>query len=298
MDKNHRDILRSLSTDEKRHLTTLANAPGIWHLAGHLVIVAGFASLNLVLDGGWQIAAMTAQGIAMVFLFTAMHECSHRTAFRTRWINDMVGTMIGFMLFLLPKWFFYFHQDHHKFTQDPDRDPELTSPKPRTLFDYLLYLSGLPVWRDHLLALLRIAGGNQNDIYVPKAAKRAVRREAILFIVLYALLLPILIYMEGLLQFWLVPLLLGQPFLRLYLLAEHGNCEESDNMLFNTRTIITNPLVLFLAWNMPYHTEHHSFPAVPFHRLPQFHKYLRDSHGVICNGYSAFHRQFLDKLKS
>jgi len=31
-------------------------------------------------------------------------------------------------------------------------------------------------------------------------------------------------------------------------------------------------LVKFIMWNMPYHAEHHAFPAVPFHALPQLHK--------------------------
>lgn len=29
-----------------------------------------------------------------------------------------------------------------------------------------------------------------------------------------------------------------------------------------------------LAWNMPYHAEHHAWPSVPFHFLPFVHKLL------------------------
>ena len=71
---NHRDVLRALNTAEKRALTTLANGPGLVHLAMHLAIIGVFAALSVSLDGAWQIIAMTGQGIAMVFLFTAMHE--------------------------------------------------------------------------------------------------------------------------------------------------------------------------------------------------------------------------------
>ena len=28
-------------------------------------------------------------------------------------------------------------------------------------------------------------------------------------------------------------------------------------------------------WNMPYHAEHHAFPAVPFHSLPALNKVLK-----------------------
>ena len=70
---------------------------------------------------------------------------------------------------------------------------------------------------------------------------------------------------------WILPCLPGQPVLRLYLLAEHGRCPFVADMLKNTRTTFTNRIVRFLAWNMPYHVEHHTLPQVPFHRLPDLH---------------------------
>ena len=292
----HRDIIRGLTTDEKRALTTLSDLAGMRHLLGHIVIIAIFAWINAVSTGGWQIAAMLGQGIAMVFLFTAMHECSHKTAFRTGWINRGVGTIVGFVLFLLPRWFFYFHQAHHKFTQDPLRDPELAAPKPATKAQYLWYLSGIPVWRDHLSAVIGVAFGRRSDAFVPPLAQAAVQREAIGFMFGYVVLVPVLAYGGYLLQFWLVPLLLGQPFLRLYLLAEHADCAETDNMLVNTRTLATTPVIRFLAWNMPFHAEHHSFTAVPFHQLPALRAHMRGKLHVMTAGYTAFHRDYYRNL--
>ena len=66
----------------------------------------------------------------------------------------------------------------------------------------------------------------------------------------------------------MLPVLLGQPALRLYLLAEHGDCPRVANMFENTRTTFTTAMMRFLAWNMPYHVEHHVYPQVPFYRLP------------------------------
>ena len=93
---------------------------------------------------------------------------------------------------------------------------------------------------------------------------------------------------------WLVPLLLGFPFLRLYLLAEHGRCPSVANRFDNTRTTYTNGIVRFLAWNMPYHIEHHSFPQVPFHLLPVFSVRIRQHHGATSAGYCAFTRELID----
>ena len=90
------------------------------------------------------------QGILVVFLFTAMHETVHGTAFKSALLNRVVSTVAGFLVFIPPVWFRYFHFAHHRHTHDPDNDPELMSPKPETVAQYVLYLSGCrcgPAWR-------------------------------------------------------------------------------------------------------------------------------------------------------
>ena len=36
-----------------------------------------------------------------------------------------------------------------------------------------------------------------------------------------------------------------------------------------------NPVSRFLYWNMNYHVEHHMFPMVPYHALPQLHEEIK-----------------------
>ena len=94
-----------------------------------------------------------------------------------------------------------------------------------------------------------------------------------------------------------MPVLFGQPFLRAYLLAEHARCPHVANMLENTRTTFTTALVRFVAWNMPYHAEHHAYPAVPFHKLPRFHQIVRAHLRSTERGYVRFHRRFAGDLR-
>ena len=299
MDKaaTHRDVLRRLSAADKRQLTARSDVRGLAHLAGHLAIIAACLGLNLTSDGWVRAGAVLCQGIAMVFLFTAMHECSHSTAFRSRWLNRAVGGIAGLLLLISPRWFFHFHQDHHKFTQDPARDPELATPKPDRMADYVWYLSGLPFWYGNLQVLAGNALARRDDPYVPLARRSAVVREARSMLVAYAILLPSLALADLLVSTLLLPLIVGQPFLRAYLVAEHAGCEEtSGNMLANTRTLLTTAPVRFLAWNMPFHTEHHSFPAVPFHALPRLHRVMRDDVYNLESGYLSFHRRFSRRL--
>lgn len=290
---DHKALVASLSPAQRVALTARSDLRGLAQLGVHWGAIAFIGALILAKVPAWPVL-MIPQGILLVFLFTLLHETSHRTPFRTEWIGTAVGHVCGFVLFLPAGWFRYFHFAHHRFTQIPGQDPELATPKPATRAQYLWHVSGLPVWRGHAATLLRNAAGGCRDDFVPEVRRERIAREARILLVLYACLAAAALAAssDALLRVWLVPLLLGQPFLRLYLLAEHGRCAFVANMLENSRTTFTNGLVRRLAWNMPYHAEHHSYPAVPFHRLPELHRLARPHLAQTETGYVAFNRRY------
>ena len=98
--------------------------------------------------------------------------------------------------------------------------------------------------------------------------------------------------------YWIFPVLAGQPFLRLYLMAEHTGCALGDNVFDNTRTTYTNAAVLLLSWRMPYHAEHHCFPSVPFHALERLNALIKQRTQVTAPGYFALHRRLLRDFRS
>jgi len=79
-------------------------------------------------------------------------------------------------------------------------------------------------------------------------------------------------------------------------LAEHAGCPPVENMLENTRTTFTGNIVRFFTWNMPFHAEHHAFPAVPFHQLPAFHEHTRDHLLSTKDGYVRFNQDYLKSV--
>ena len=295
---DHRTFVASLPSDVTVRLTETSDRAGLLHLSMHcgLIILLGIAIAMRV--PYWPLF-MLPQGILIVFLFTLLHETVHFTPFRSPWLNRFVGRVCGFILLLPPEWFRFFHLAHHRHTQDPERDPELVAGgKPETVRQYILHVSGLPVWRSEVATLIRNALGRCDDDFVPGRARGRVAREARLMLAGYAMLALGSVWAGStvLLWVWVVPSLIGQPFLRLYLLAEHGRCAFVADMLANTRTTFTNRLVRFIAWNMPYHTEHHSFPSVPFHRLPELHALMRDELKVTEKGYARFNRNYVAGL--
>ncbi|MDT8329287.1 MAG: fatty acid desaturase [Roseovarius sp.] len=63
------------------------------------------------------------------------------------------------------------------------------------------------------------------------------------------------------------------------------------------RQVVGNAIVRFLAWKMPYHTEHHTLAQVPFHKLPMLHAQMRDHLGVTANGYAEFTARYASHLR-
>lgn len=292
---DHRQLLAGLTEAERLALTRRADAPGLVHLACHFGVIALLGTLIAMGAPGWQLL-IPVQGVVLVFLFTLLHETVHETPFATRWLNLWAGRICGFVVILPPLWFRYFHFAHHRFTNDPDRDPELASGKPDGWGTYLAHVSGMPVWIEHVTGLLRIAHGKARDPFLPTNAHDRVTREARWMVAAYAMAMAAMAIWPVLLWVWPLPMLAGQPFLRLYLLAEHGRCPPVANMLENTRTTFTGGLIRRLAWNMPFHAEHHAYPSVPFHKLPAFHAIARPHLKSTSDGYGAFHGEVLKAL--
>ena len=277
-----------------------SNAQGGLALTGHLgVLLASSWGLSIAWNTAWLLPMLIVQGVVWVSFFACLHETVHRTAFQSRKWNDRIATLCGFALLIPATHFRRFHNAHHRHPQISGKDPELSAPKPQTLAQYVCWVSALPFWKDRLLELSRHAQGDIRDDFVPEQEHRQVVREARIALgLLGGSLVWGMLGWSGLLCYWLLPLLFGQPFLRLFLLAEHTGCEESTNPEANTRTTLSNRWVRWLMWNMPYHAEHHVCPQVPFHQLPQLHGQLKSRWQVVASGYRAFHRDLVSDFNS
>ena len=293
---DHKALVATLPKDELARLNALSDAAGLRHLAGHVALIAAF---GLWIAQGWPLwqLALVGQGIAICFLFTLEHEATHKTPFATAWLNEWVGRIVGFVILNPFEWFRYFHLAHHRHTNIPDKDPELLSgAKPETWRAYLIHISGLPYWWSMARQTIANALGHDPGDYAPKRAHARIRFEARVMLAGYTLCALSLLVSPLLFWVWVLPCLIGQPVLRLYLLAEHGRCAFVANMLENTRTTVTNRAVRFLAWNMPYHVEHHSLPQVPFHQLPALHEHMKGHHRVTADGYARFTAEYVGDL--
>jgi fatty acid desaturase len=293
--------VQPLEREQLRLWSRRSDTPGLIHLAGHIaaLLLTG-CCIWLARGTLWIWPAMWLHGVVLIFLFTPLHECIHRTAFKTRALNEAVAFAIGVLIVLPREYFRAFHFAHHRFTQDPARDPELGAPKPVNLRQWLWHVSGIPYWIAQVRGTIGHALGRAPEtFYKDERQRRAVIPEARIVLAIYALVAVVSIAAgsSAALVYWVVPALLGQPALRLYLMAEHGLCPLVPDMLENTRTTYTNAFMRALAWNMPYHAEHHAYPAVPFHRLAEVNRVLAPRLKVTAPGYIAVTRQILGSYR-
>ncbi|MEM7242172.1 MAG: fatty acid desaturase [Pseudomonadota bacterium] len=294
---DHHAVISGLDPDLKRALQIRSNKAGLVQLALHLCLI-GFLAMCVAQGGVLRLFAILPLGICLIFLFTLEHEATHKTPFASERLNEWMGHLCGLLILLPFTWFRYFHLAHHKYTNDPTRDPELlVGSKPETRWEYVKHISGIPVWIGQIRKIWDNALGRKLGRYTPDKAKPRIIWEARIYLGFYALALTSLTVSDLVIWLWVVPLILGQPFLRLYLLAEHGRCAFVSNMLENTRTTYTSRLVRFLAWNMPFHTAHHILPNVPFHNLPKLNEVIADKLGATSNGYQEFHKDYIAQFQ-
>lgn len=294
---DHRTFIAALPAARKQHLHRRSDAKGLRHLAGHLGLLLALGSYIALQGPLWGLVLLP-YGVVMVFLFTLSHECTHATPFANPRLNDLIGHLISFPLLLPFTWFRYFHLAHHRWTNDPDLDPEIAHHgRPETWRSYLIYLSGWGYWSGNGRVIWDNARGRIDAPYLPDRKHAAMRREARVLLVLYTGAALSLLVSPAAFWLWLLPAVLGQPVLRLYLLAEHGLCPAVADMFHNTRTTLTNRAIRFLAWNMPYHAEHHAMPMVPFHALPELHLEVTEHLKSVSEGYAAFSSDYIARLR-
>lgn len=290
-----------LTREDLKTLMQRSDSKSLQRLALWLLMLGVSTALITFAWNSWLIwPAMFVQGVILVHFFSLQHECVHYTVFRTRRLNDIVGQVCGLIIILPHRFFRYEHCDHHTYTQVNGEDPEMI-PMPKTLREYLLYLSALPYWRTKFTELFRHASGHLSETektFIPKVEHAAVYRDARMMLALYVGIFVVMAITGwwGLVWYWIIPLFLGEPVMRFVRMTEHVGRPTVPQMHENTRTNLVSAPWRFLCWNMNYHAEHHYVASVPYHALPALHEKLKDHIHVEPDGYIGAHRDILRQL--
>lgn len=302
---NTRTSISDLFTREEiTELTTKSDLHGSWAVLSTWAVIGGtFAAVAST----WEylpvwgkllmcIAALVILAGRQLALAIIMHDASHQSLFKTKWLNDIATDW----LCARPIWndlkkYRAHHLRHHSKTSTVE-DPDLslvegfpTSKKSlmRKFFRDVSGITGLKFALGRVLMDVKkmewtvsndrrwISQEGRHWVDYPKAFLKnsggAIATNAALFSILWAAGHPKLYVL------WILAYLTPFPlFLRVRSMAEHAGMPTSNSALTNTRSTkagyIARALVAPIHVN--FHKEHHLMATVPYFKLPKMHQML------------------------
>ena len=230
------------------------------------------------------------------------HECGHGTAFKTRWMNDVVYHVACFMIMREPTIWRWSHTRHHTDTIIVGHDPEIITPRPPDVLGLALNVFNLKNAYNFFCKLLLHATGRltaEEAMFVPQMERARVYLVARIYLLLFALVVLACLASRSILPAMFVglPTLYGGWLSNYFGATQHlGLAEDVLDHRLNSRTIYMNPLFRFIYWNMNYHVEHHMFPMAPYHALPALHEAIKQDCPPAYPSTLAAYREILPTL--
>lgn len=216
------------------------------------------------------------------------HECGHRTAFKSRKLNDFFYHIGSFMNSFEAVRFKWSHSLHHNYTGSIDpHDFEVDGSifwKPKKLLNFfIIFIPGI--------GLLNLNKSIQKEIFQhalgikTKVMKECIpdhKKQSCIFVSRVYVFLWISIVIFSMVINSALPIflfLIPKFFATLNIiwgLTQHiGLQDKVKDHRLSTRSIRLNPILSFIYWNMEYHIEHHMFPSVPSYNLPKLHEAIK-----------------------
>jgi fatty acid desaturase len=274
---NLRDIL---TAEELQAVTASSDWRGTWLVLCQWAIViaicaavASWPNPLTILLGIWLL------GGRQLGFGVLVHECGHRSLFRTQRLNEWVGDwLVAPPTFNNVKAYMRGHVNHHRLAGTAD-DPDLPNyrdyPITRTRLKRKLLrdLSGQTGWR----SVRNIGRGLASLGTLPAETRASLLRglgmNALMLLVMTAVGAPWLYLL------WAAAFVFANPLIsRVRQVAEHAAVPDlyDADPRRNTRTLRAGPLgrLVFCPHQVNYHLEHHLLASVPIYRLRKLHELL------------------------
>jgi fatty acid desaturase len=307
--ETRRKITDLFTREEIKMLTARSDFMGFWAVGSTwLVIAAAFA---LLAWGSAQPLAIAIPAFVLglsviagrqLCLAILMHDASHGTLFKTKWLNDVFADWVCARPIWndLQKYKVHHFVHHTKTGTAEDTDISLVAQLPcsraslaRKFARDLAGITGAKFFLGRLLmdmGYIRWTVANdvqwlpKDGMTLPQRLRLLARNVAptllvngLMFAVMWAAGHPWLIAM------WVLAYMTPFTFfLRIRSMAEHACTEPSTDMFRNTRSTRAGWLAraTVAPIHVNYHIEHHVMASVPYFRLPRMHRLLRERNAV------------------
>jgi fatty acid desaturase len=274
-----------------KELTARSDARGLLHSVSFLLIFAGtvYFSYFFFARGQWipmvLVCYLHCMFHGFVGMEAAVHELSHSTPFKTKWMSEFFYHLFCFLTWNNGPHFKVSHVKHHQLTVHRGLDKEVViEPIHFTWLDWVSWFTfDFKKFKMYVFPTIAHVFGKADvdfffwDPLFPSGDKRRKRmcNYARLIFFGHLILLGVFIYF----QLWVLIAVVTFGYFfatfpsRFCVFQQHlGMCPNVPDWRLSTHTVKFGPLMGYLYWNMNYHIEHHMFAAVPFFNLKKLHR--------------------------
>jgi len=244
-------------------------------------------------------------GTIYTFSVSNWHETVHKTAFKTRWINEFFYHISSFMADFEGfrwRWSHTFHHSNTLQTKD-NYDHEIQISRPTDLIAFFLnFVPFTDLLFPHRLIKFEVLKHSLGffspvvKISAPLKEKKKILWNSRFYVAIWLCIILLSIYFETILPilYFLLPNYYGKPIWFLINVTQHlGAGLDKKDHRESTHSVIINPIFSFLYWHMEYHLEHHMFPMVPSYNLKRLHEVVKDQVPKPFSSLFFFYRQIL-----
>ena len=237
----------------------------------------------------YLVAGASLHGIC---LFT--HEGVHKTLHKNIWINNIIGSICGYLVLQTMSGYRVLHLKHHKYLNikgDPGLLKTYVSNKyviaamewGYFLFGYAAFITVIPYQG--------FKQGNKKDRFL-------IVVDVLIVLILFGSLIryiPFPWFLHG----WLIPMIFVHFMMNIRGMSQHLMLEDYHDPFRGARTIKAHPIVDFFLCNENYHIEHHLYPSIPWYNLKKVHNLIKnkfvENNSTIIFSFKDFIFQFLNK---
>lgn len=283
-----------------KELNERSDVKGFIQAGGYLAIVAATAALSIYAALNWSwpyiLLALFIHGNVYAFMINGIHELVHGTVFRTKSLNTVFVHILSFLSWHNHYHFWGSHAEHHKYTLHPPDDMEEILPKVITFRTFLsTSFINFGFVRFVVTNYLRWSCGKlkgewETHIFENNPGRKRMFAWARVVLLGHLVLTAVSLYFG----YWIIPVVitLGSAYGGLLFFfcnnAQHVGLQDYiPDFRLNSRTILLNPFVRFLYWQMNYHIEHHMYAGVPCYNLEKLHWAIKSDLPRVNNGLVA-----------
>ena len=300
-----------LSKEKLKELCRKSDFQGMTHALIFLLIyiTTNAVTLYFFLNRMWLPMAVSAYVHSIFHGFLGMgasvHELSHGTAFKTKWINNFFYRLFAFLTWNSYYHFKESHRRHHAYTAHDELDREIprngpiSFTKPQVFgwftFDWVHFKNIVGTDIQHAL------GNTDTDFFFwcPLLRRDDIKTKKLIswarvVILGHLALMAVFIYF----RLYILILTVNFGYFFATFLVHGCEIQQHAGLSHNVPdwrviayTANFGPIMSFLYWNMNYHAEHHMYAAVPFYNLPKLHEELKHDLPEPIHGYwrGVFH---------